>query len=395
MLKQLDWQNTEVAFRLRSTSSLKKALWIFRFLGFPTLARVGARLASLGVRTAWSPVRPLVRLSVFEIFCGGETVQDCESTVRALEGCGVSSILDYSVEALQREDDFERSKREVLNVLHKAQSDSALRYAVFKVTALGRNALLHKLSTGTPLTPDEQAEERRLATRLGSLCAAAEAQGTRIMIDAEESWLQPAIDRYALAMMRLHNHKFPCVYQTVQMYRRDRLTYLDDLLALAASEGFHPAIKLVRGAYMEQEREQAHKDGRPSPIHDDKEATDKAFDNAIVRLVGAIRSGRGALCCGTHNERSTALLAELITGHDQDQMRQVIDFAQLYGMSDHLTFNLAAAGFRAAKYLPYGPIDGVFPYLARRAEENTSVGGQAGRELQLISRELKRRAQTH
>jgi proline dehydrogenase len=388
-MARLDFDNTAVAFRSRSTLELRKAQLLFRAFAYPTLVQAGPKLVNLAL-TLRLPVTPLIKTTIFDYFCGGTSIEDCEPVVEQLGRWGIGSILDYSVEGAEREADFERTTAEVLRVIERAASDPSVPFAVFKMTGVGRFGLLEKLSAGDGLTAAETAEERLLAGRIERLCTTAHERGVRIMIDAEETWIQEAIDRYALDMMRRFNKQRPLVYNTVQMYRVDRPSYLERLLATAREEGFHAGVKLVRGAYMEKERERAQRLGLSDPIQPDKAATDRAFDAALQLLLDhAVQVG---LVAGSHNEASVRLLAEqmLARGLPADDRR--FEFSQLLGMSDNLTYNLADAGFHASKYVPYGPVRAVLPYLFRRAEENSSIQGQAGRELQLIERELARRA---
>jgi len=387
----IDFDNTEIAFRSRTTAALRKAQVLFRSFNYPALIHTGPKLVGAALRLKL-PVTPLIRMTIFDYFCGGVTLADCDRTVADLARFGVRSILDYSVEALGREADLDATRDEVLRSIEKARGNAFLPYVVFKPTGLARFELLEKLAAGTTLTQAETAEWERVRKRFGGICRAAREAALRVLVDAEESWIQPAVDRLVLEMMREFNRDGAVVYNTLQMYRKDRLAYLQTLLAEGLSGGFHVGAKLVRGAYMEKERARAAARGYPSPIQDTKEATDRAYDQAALLVVDHL--DRAALFAGTHNESSTSRLTELIDRRGLVPSDRRIEFSQLYGMSDHLTYNLAHHGFNVSKYVPYGPIRAVLPYLVRRAEENSSIKGQAGRELQLIERELKRRS-TH
>jgi proline dehydrogenase len=274
-------------------------------------------------------------------------------------------------------------------VIERSAGRAATPFAVFKATGLGRFELLEKVSAQATLSDAEKAELARLTARFDGLCRAARARGLPILVDAEESWIQPAIDELAWKMMRELNREGACVYNTLQMYRHDRLAYLREATRAAKAEGFVFGAKLVRGAYMEKERARAAALGRPSPIQPDKAATDRDFDAALTFCLE--RLGAVALFAGTHNERSCRLLGQLVADRGLKRHDARVVFSQLLGMSDHLTFNLAHHGFNVAKYVPYGPVKAVLPYLFRRVEENSSIKGQVGRELQLIESELRRR----
>lgn len=387
--RKLNFDNTEIAFAARSTLELVKAQLLFKTFAYPLLVQTGPKIVSFALKLRL-PITPLIKKTLFDHFCGGTSIADCQPVIQQLAQWQVGSILDYSVEGAESENDFDQTTAEIEKVIERAQGDATVPFAVFKVTGIARFALLEKLSAEVALTSDEVLEERRVQARFERLCQRAHDCGVRIMIDAEESWIQAAIDRYALAMMQRFNRQKPIVFNTVQMYRVDRYAYLEELLNQAKADGFYVGIKLVRGAYMEKERQWAQDHGLPSPIHPNKEATDHAFDAALRLLFRHIE--RAAVVAGSHNEASLRLLTELMQDSGLAATDDRCEFAQLLGMSDHLTYNLAHAGFRASKYVPYGPVRAVLPYLFRRAEENSSIQGQAGRELQLIERELARRA---
>ncbi len=386
---QLDFANTEIAFGSQSTASLLKARALFTSFNFPLLIKSGTALIDWALARR-IPISPLVRLAVFDHFCGGVTITDCQAKIQTLGRSGVRSILDYSVEGQGNEQAFDDAVVETQRAIEQAKTTSLMPFCVFKMTGVGRFDLLAKASTEAELTDDESRELARVEGRVRLLCGAAAAAGRRILIDAEETWLQASIDRIVEAMMQEFNQKTPVVYNTVQMYRTDRLAYLMDLHAKAKVAGYKVGVKLVRGAYMEKERQRAATLGIASPIHADKKATDAAYDAAVEFCVQNIADF--GLFAGTHNEESLRRLTRLMAKHGIKSNDHRIEMSQLLGMSDNLTFNLAHHGYLASKYVPYGPIAAVLPYLVRRAEENSAVAGQAGRELQLIDRELKRRA---
>lgn len=383
----LRFDDTATAFAHRSTGALRRARWMFGLIGSPPLVRFGAvtiRLAlSLRLPIGWA-LRP-----VFDYFCGGEDIRDSLSTADQLNAYGVRTILDYSAEGQTGEGALDAARDQILSAIKAAEGDGRFAFAVFKVSALSDNALLEKGGQSEKPGTSDEAAWQRVRTRVSELCAAAVDRKVPILIDAEESWLQDAIDGLAEDMMRQHNRTRCWIYTTAQMYRHDRLDYLHRLETMAREEGWKAGVKLVRGAYMEKERERAREEGRPSPIQPDKASTDRDFNAALDFALDHLDHLH--IVCGSHNEHSTRRLAEAMTARGLPPDDGRIAFAQLLGMSDNLSFNLAAHGYNSAKYVPYGPLREAIPYLIRRAEENTSVGGQTSRELELIREELQRR----
>ncbi len=384
----IDFTDTRTAFKMRSNGDLRRAEWLFGMLGNQALVRSGSKLALWALR-AGLPIKGLVRPTVFRQFCGGETIEECLPVVKQMKGFGVSSILDYSVEGKEREADFDRTTEVTIRTLRSAKSEPGIPLGVFKPTGLGRIALWEKISSGQTLSSSEQTEWERVVDRVRSICSASVEAGVPVMFDAEESWMQPAADALSLEMMKAYNNNKVFIYNTLQMYRHDRIDYLKKVLFEAKGGGFKVGFKVVRGAYMEKERERAEQLGLPSPIQPDKESTDRDYNLALELMLESL--DHAALVAGTHNERSCSLLTEGMAKHSIEPSDSRIWFSQLYGMSDHLSFNLASAGYNVVKYLPFGPVAEVMPYLIRRAEENTSIGGQTGRELGLIRKELQRR----
>ncbi len=385
---KLNFSDTEIAFRSRSSAELKQARLLFRSFNSSLLMRLGPRLLEKALVIP-TPLNALVKGTLFKHFCGGESIEDCLQTAKQLDKFRVRSILDYSVEGQETEAQFERATAETLKTIGTASGVRFIAFAVFKVTGLAPFALLEAKSTGRALTKDEELAWRGVEERVERLAERAARAGVRLLIDAEETWIQPAIDQLAEDLMARYNREDVVVYNTLQMYRHDRLNYLKDLTSRASASGFKVGAKLVRGAYMEKERLRALDFGYPSPIHDTKEGTDQAFDQAV--RFGVEHIDRVSLFVGTHNEESTRLLTELMADAMIPMDDRRVEFSQLFGMSDHLTYNLADAGFNVSKYLPYGPLRKVLPYLTRRAEENSSIKGQAARELMLIETELRRR----
>lgn len=387
----LDFTNTEIAFRSKSTADLERARWLFRAVQYPWLVRAGAPLAETALKLGL-PIKPLVEHTLFKQFCGGETIETCARTIAELARFHVGTILDYSVEGLDTDRGFDATAKELGRAIAFAEGRKDVPFSVFKASGIARGELLAKIQRRVALSAEEQAEADRGRARFDTLCDEAQRRGVRLFVDAEEAAIQDVVDAWTRQAMARHNRDRIIVYGTLQMYRRDRLAFLENERQLARAGGYGLGFKLVRGAYLEKERRDAEAEGRPSPLWDTKEETDRAYDRALVLCLEAIAAGEPLeVCAGTHNEASTRLLAEQCDalGLKHDERR--ISAAQLLGMSDHLTFNLAAAGFNAAKYVPYGPVELVFPYLVRRAQENSAVQGQTGRELSRIEAELRRR----
>ena len=385
----LSFDNTKIAFSYKSDLELSRAHRLFKLVGNPILVRVGKWLTPLAFKLRL-PIKGIIKKTIFGQFCGGETINDCDSKINTLKTYNVGTILDYSVEGKSSENDFDKTCNEIVATIHKAKGNLAIPFAVFKVTGISRNGLLEKLNhAGNKLTQTEIEEFQRVESRIDRICQEAFESKTPVFIDAEESWIQNTIDGLALTMMKKYNKEWAVVFNTAQMYRVDRLAYLTSLMDVAIKEKFIVGIKLVRGAYMEKERARAIDLNYPSPIQPDKKSCDKDFDAALELMVNNINIF--SICAGTHNESSSLFLTNLLNQKKIDKDSNSIYFAQLLGMSDHISFNLAHHGYNVAKYVPYGPVKEVMPYLLRRADENTSVSGQTSRELRLISQEIKRR----
>lgn len=384
----LSFNNTEVSFLGKSNKDLNRSYWLFKMVSNPTFVSIGKSLTTFAIKMHL-PIKGMIKATIFKQFCGGETIEECDKTIKELGKFYIGTILDYSVEGKESEKDFDACCTETIRTVEKAKDDINIPFCVFKVTGLARLGLLEKVTANKQLSVDEQKELNRIQNRVNSICKAAHDASTPIFIDAEESWIQIAIDNLANEMMRLYNFQKPIVYNTYQLYRNDRLAYLKHSFELAKESNYFFGAKLVRGAYMEKERKRAKENKYPSPIHETKEDTDKDYDAAVEFCVDNI--SRIAVCAGTHNEDSSMKLAELMQRKSIPTNTKNIYFSQLLGMSDHISYNLANAKYNVAKYVPYGPVNEVLPYLIRRAQENTSVKGQTGRELSLIVKEKKRR----
>ncbi len=384
----IDFKNTETAFISKSDRDMKKALFLYKVMASPFITKTAKFLTQFALKIHF-PVNWIVKPTIYNHFVGGETIKECEPAVKLIGDHGVKSILDYSVEGKESLEDIEKALKETLNSIENAGKFDNIPFAVFKPTAFTTSHILTKASSGEELTEEEQIEAQNFKERVKTLCQKAFDVGVPILIDAEDSWYQNFIDETVNEMMLLFNKEKAVVFNTWQMYRKDRLQNLKDTYEMAKEGNYFLGAKFVRGAYMEKERERAKEMGYESPIHETKEDTDKSYNDALRfsfehREIISIFNG-------THNEESSLLLAQLMEEHKIDKTDERFWFSQLYGMSDHISFNLGAAGYNVAKYLPYGPVKHVLPYLFRRAEENTSVKGQTSRELMLIRKEIKRR----
>lgn len=384
----ISFDNTEIAFSAKKNADLNRSFWLFNMVSRPWMVNLGK------VLTEWSlainlPIKAAVKATIFKQFCGGETIEDCNKTIAELGNFNIGTILDYSVEGKESDDDFNASTREIIATITRAKGEKNIPFSVFKVTGVAPFALLEKVSANTPLTKAEEIDFAKVHQRVKNICEAAYNAGVPLFIDAEETWIQPAIDDLANEMMEKYNTQKAVVYNTYQLYRKDRLAYLKESYEKARQKNYFLGAKLVRGAYMEKERERALEKAYPSPIQDTKEATDKDYDAAVEFCI--LKRETISLCAGTHNENSSLRLVELIEASKIAKNDKHIYFSQLLGMSDHISYNLSKAGYNVAKYVPYGPIKDVLPYLIRRAQENTSVKGQTGRELSLIIKERRRR----
>jgi proline dehydrogenase len=384
----LSFENTEVAFRHASNADLKRAYWLFKVINSNFLVNIGPPLTAFALKIGL-PIQGLIKKTIFKQFCGGENIRECENTIHTLAKGGVGTILDYSIEGEDDEKVFDETRDEILRTVRRAAKDPSIPITVFKVTGVARFALLQKMDEHMPLTDAETEEWQTVADRVLAICEKAHSEGLPVMIDAEESWIQDTIDLLAINMMRRFNKKQPIVYNTYQLYRADKLASLKQDGATAKAEQFILGAKLVRGAYMEKERARAEDLGYPSPIQRDKFTTDRDFNLALDYCIDNINTI--AFVAGTHNEDSCRYLTELLSKKKIDPKHKHVYFAQLLGMSDNLSFNLADGGYNVAKYVPYGPIKAVMPYLFRRAQENTAIAGQMSRELSLIVKEMKRR----
>lgn len=385
---KLNFQDTRTAFADKSDTELKEKYRLFQMMNSPWLTSFGTKAAELALRFGL-PVKGVIKQTLYKQFCGGETIEECQPVIEKLGASNIGTILDYSVEGKDEVAEFEHTKNEILRTIRRAKEDPLIPFAVFKVTGIAPFRLLEKVGCRKELFKRETKEWELVGKRVAELCEYAHSIGQPIFIDAEESWIQDAIDCLANEMLERFNREKPVVFNTIQLYRHDRLQFLKDSHREAKKKGYILAVKLVRGAYLEKERARAEEMGYPSPIQPNKAATDRDFDAAVEYCLDNIEEI--AFVAGTHNEISTNKLVRKMEEKGIRHDHPHVFFSQLYGMSDNLSYVLAKNDYNVSKYVPYGPVRDAVPYLIRRAKENTSVMGQMSRELELIKNELKRR----
>jgi proline dehydrogenase len=390
----LSLENTQNAFAYKSTSDLKKERFLFSVIQNPWVVSIATKLTPSLMKSGL-PINGLLRSTIFNQFVGGETLEDSARVTKQLSSYGVQVILDYGVEAKEGEENFDRVTEHIIEAIDFAATQTNVPFVSVKITGIASMDLLEKLNEAPRLrsgihdSENEDAAWGRVRERMYAICDVASEKGIGVLIDAEETWIQDPIDRLAIELMTVYNNEKAVVYNTYQLYRNDRLNFLKISHTIARDGNFILGAKLVRGAYMEKERLRATKNGYPSPIHENKEATDRDFDAAAAYCIS--NNETIALILASHNEQSNLNIVQLMEEKGLANNNTSVHFSQLYGMSDHITFNLASAGYNISKYLPFGPLQDVIPYLMRRAEENTSVNGQTSRELTLIRTELARR----
>lgn len=387
---KINFSNTEIAFKNKSDQELKKAYQLFKMMNKSWFVNLGSKLGTLAVKWNLPFSKVIVKNTIFEQFCGGTTLLNSQPTIDKLAQYNVVSLLDYGAEGKTTEEAYNRTMNENIKALEFASTNASIPVVTTKITGLARFELLEKISAGEPLSVEEEQEYSIVLKRIDAICASASQNNTSIFIDAEETWIQDAIDSITNLMMSRYNKEKVSVFNTFQMYRHDRLAFLKKSYEEANKQGYLLGAKLVRGAYMEKERARAAEMGYDSPINPTKQATDEQFNQGVRFCVDHYETI--ALCNATHNLESSALLASLIQDNNLPKDHPHLNFCQLYGMSDNLTFNLAAEGFNVGKYVVYGQVEEVVPYLVRRAQENSSVTGDMSRELELYSEEIKRRS---
>jgi len=385
----ISFDNTEIAFSGKSSKDLKRAYWLFKIVSSPSIVKFGKWATPLALKMHL-PIKGLIKSTIFNQFCGGESIEESLKTSNELAKYNVKTILDYSIEGKTSEEDFDKNVEEIIATIRQGEMNKNIPFAVFKVTGICLFEVLERTNKSIEnLSEDDQIQYQKLIDRINKICQSAFNCSVPVFIDGEETWIQDGIDRIVKQMSMKYNTKKAIVFNTVQMYRHDRLEFVKNEIAHAKANNYQLGLKIVRGAYMEKERNRAEKLGYPSPIQPNKEACDKDYNLALEVCIQNIENT--SICAGTHNEESSLYLVELLKKYNLSENDSRVYFAQLLGMSDHISYNLAHHGYLVAKYVPYGPIKEVLPYLLRRADENTSVAGQTSRELSLIIREKERR----
>lgn len=387
--KRVSFESTKVAFAYKNDSQLRLAYWLFRLMSRPSWADFFARAGGLALNYRLPLSQLLIKKTIYKQFIGGVTLQDCEPVIDTLKNYQCLVVLDYAVEGKHEDSDLDAARDQFIRTIHFAANQPSVPVITIKITAIAQNRVLEAWANPDLRTSDFEEKWERITIRLIDICEHATRYGMKIFIDAEESWLQDAIDHLTDAMMKSYNQDEVYIYNTYQMYRHDRLDYLRQSYARARDEGYILGAKLVRGAYMEKERERARERDYPSPISANKEEVDRDYNEGM--LFCAENFETIALCAATHNLISSQLLADYIGELPVRNDHPHLNFCQLYGMGDDITFNLADEGFNVAKYLPYGPVKEAFPYLVRRAEENRAMSNEFNREYQLLREEVNRR----
>jgi proline dehydrogenase len=383
----IDFNNIKNAFSDKSDADLNRAYLLFKSMSNPLLSKLLTGLSQVALKLHL-PIKPIIKATVYKQFCGGETIEQSQATIDQLWKSKIGTILDFSAEGKESVNDFNRALAQTLASIEKAAISDSIPFSVFKPTGLCKFTLLEKINNNTPLSVEQEIEKQEYQARVNAICQLAHDKNVAVFIDAEESWIQDAIDSIAEQMMAKYNTKKALIYNTIQLYRNDRITYLNTLLE-RSEDKFFVGIKLVRGAYHEQEIARSKAKNYPCPVHTLKANTDTDYNTALETCIKNI--ARVSVCAGTHNENSTQLLANLMENNGIPKNDERVYFSQLLGMSDHISYNLSVDNYNASKYVPYGPVKDVMPYLIRRAEENTSIAGQMGRELSNIIAEKQRR----
>lgn len=386
-LKKLSFEDTHIAFASKNNFQLQKAYWIFAIMNQNWIVKLGTFFIKLLLFLHF-PIKKIIKTTIFQQFCGGESIEDCENTIRGLNQVSIGTILDYSVEGEENEKSFQKTKIEILKTIVKAHQEHSIPFAVFKVTGIFSSELLEQFQIG-PLDENDEQSFQSSKQYLHEICQKAFELQVKLFIDAEESWIQNSIDQLSYEMMEKFNKNEVIIYNTFQMYRVDMLGNLTNAIKSAQDQKYFIGVKLVRGAYLEKERQRSHEENYSEPLHKSKHDTDRDFNAAVDLCLENLE--RVYFCVGTHNEESCILLCDKMKKLGIPTHHKQIHFAQLLGMSDNISYNLAHFGYNVAKYVPYGPVESVMPYLFRRAEENSSIAGQTSREFALIKKEVNRR----
>ena len=385
----ISFENLEVAFASKSNAELRKMYFIFWIMSKTSLVNFFLKITEWGFKYRLPLFKVIIRKTVFDHFCGGESIGQCQRTIDKLATFNIGSILDFSVEGMKYEESYDLTKNEIIKTIDRSATEKNIPFAVFKVSGLGNTELMTLIQSGSSISNNEEKSFQFLESRVDEICKRAYEVDTKVLIDAEESWFQELIDTMVYKAMSKYNREKCIVFNTYQMYQRNMLRDLKVAHQVAASKGFILGAKLVRGAYMEKERVRSLEYGYPDPIHSSKTATDEDYNNSLRYCLA--HHSEIHIVNGSHNEKSNSILIDLMTKQELAPHDEKVYYAQLYGMSDNLSYNLAKAGYNVVKYIPYGPIEKVMPYLGRRIRENTSVTGQSNRELEMIMNEIKRR----
>ena len=383
-----DFNNLKIAFTDKSDADLNRAYLLFLTISNTLISKLVTAFVKLSIGLNL-PIKGIIKSTVYRHFCGGETIEESQTTIDKLWISKIGTILDFSAEGKSTKKDFERTLLQILASIEKASTSESIPFSVFKPSGLCAFTILEKISNNTPLSATEEIEKKEYEAKVNAICKLAHDKNVAVFIDAEESWIQNAIDAISEKMMEQYNTKKALIFNTIQLYRNDRIDYLNSLLERAKANHFFVGVKLVRGAYHQQEIERANKFNYLCPVHQQKAKTDTDYNLALSICIKNIDCV--AVCAGTHNEKSSQLLADLLKQHDITKNDERVHFSQLLGMSDHISYNLAKEDYNVSKYVPYGPVKDVMPYLIRRAEENTAIAGQMGRELANIIAEKQRR----
>lgn len=382
------FNNLKVAFKDKSKRDLNRSYFLFLMISKPFISKLITKLLKISIFIKL-PISAIIKATVYKHFCGGVNIKGSQETIDKLWDSRIGTILDYSAEGKENEDDYNKAMLEVLSSIHKAKSSENIPFTVFKPTGLTKISLLEKMSSNANLNSEEILEKQNFVKRIEKICKTSSESKVKVFVDAEESWIQNTIDDLALKMMIKYNKNKAYIFNTIQLYRVDRIKYLTDLIEIAKKKDFFIGVKLVRGAYHEKEIQRSISKNIKCPVHTIKDNTDIDYNTALKICIQNI--DLISICAGTHNENSSLRLINLLEKHNIDKDDDRVYFSQLLGMSDNISYNAAKSGYNVAKYVPYGPVKDVIPYLIRRAEENTSISGQMGRELQNIIIEKKRR----
>lgn len=378
---------SDSAFSHYSISQLRRTKVLFKILQNPLVSWFSGFVPHIPILLRLPFVKSLIKHYIFSHFCGGEDWKEVHQSALKLQKQNILSSLDYSVECKQTEQDYETTKKVLLNVLEEAKNLSHIPFCVLKITGLGRFALLEKIHNGQTLSDNEKAEWQRVQSRFDSICEKAVDCNTKLLVDAEESWIQKPIDNIVKRAMKRHNQNEPMIYNTYQLYLKAKYEQLKTDWEKAKEKGYILGSKLVRGAYMEKETKRAVKMHLPNPIQPSKAKCDQDFNDSLKFCLKHIDDF--GIYIGTHNIESTQKARQLMQEYGIAKSDERVFFSQLLGMREILSYELAQQDYLVSKYTPFGKIAEVIPYLLRRIQENSSVKDQLNDEIKVITRELE------